>query len=1031
MSSEASPLAIPDAGLRESQPTRRSGLIYRAQAFLFGEDIFISYARADGATYAAGLGDALSRQGFSCKLDLWGTQPGKELPRHLTQALGRSAMLVLVGSQGAMHSAHVAEELSTFRATGRPIIPILFGDQMVDGDVPWQGDVAGLPLSHDALDTLQSGVPSAPVLNRIAKTFTFNTKEQRLRRSAQVAAGVFVVMLAASVGLGTYASWKAAAAVRASAEAATQNQRAARARADAEQQQKIARLRAVSNRIDADLARDPTLVERAVLVNMKLVKDFEALGVPSVEADRGLRASLTQLPRFVAQLPSLQGEVALSPDGEFLTSGTAWNTVFQLSVWSLATGEKVIESDHGENKRINSQAFGPDEQHHTRYVASACDDTYAGVWDLSTRRKVAWLKHTVPVRAVTFNADSSLLMTAATDQKVHLWRTSDWQNVSDLRTGIVVSALAFSPIAGTLAVADDKGHIQIWKFTKNAWAIAGRVSAQPAISQLLFSPDGKRLLALNEHNIVSAQMYDGSTGKLLGQLQDDDVRQGELSFGADADHFFLAIRGTVRTLDWSSGKEGRLTTQAGDGGSFVSGDGRYFGTLGDRVYTVRILDTHNGAPVATIGHPADRFPRNNIFSHIRAVKVAGRHVLTNVSNRYVIWESPVTLPDRRFSHDQPIHWAAVLAGGTRLGTASEDGLLRIWDIQSGAELFSFLTPNDPILHPEIKAVAFEAKGDLIASVNWNDIFVVERLTEKVVAQKSFFEVYALQFSSDGHYLAAGGSDGLTIWSTQTWRPIDVGKTAGLVTSLAFSPKGTYVATVTSQGKRASVWQTQTGKLIGDMKLEGGEAQVAFSPDEQLVGVATPGGFQLRDGGLVATNPMVFVKKMATGDDVLRFKPTDKMPAAIAFSPDAKHLVTVSGIHNGSQNDNVIVKVWRLADGKEEASLDHEHAVSTIAFTNDARFMVTGGRDGMTQVWDARTWEQVAQLQSVEPIAFVPLSVGGKYVAALATERSAQAWTLDASELIASGCSRVGRELTPEEWRTYFGTEPRSEVCSKR
>ncbi|HEX4707601.1 MAG TPA: TIR domain-containing protein [Candidatus Udaeobacter sp.] len=1029
MSSEPSPLPITDANRRAPEAARRSGLLFRLQTFLFGDDIFISYSRADGATYAAGMGDALSRQGFSCKLDLWGTEPGKELPGQLTQALRHSAMLVLVGSQAAMRSIRVAEEVRIFRTTSRPIIPILFGDQIISDAARWHEDVEGLPLSQDDVGALQSGVPSAPIVNRIVKTFTFNTKERRLRLSAQIAAGVLIALLMASVGLGMYASWKTAAAVKASAEAATQNERAARARAEAERQQKIARLRSVSNRLDTDLARDPTLVERAVLVDMKLVKDFQALNEPSVEADRGLRTSLRQLPRFVAQLPKLEGEEALSPDGEFLANGWAWHSVFPLSVWDLATGEKIIESDHGK-ERINSQAFGMDAQHRARYVATACDDTYSGVWDLGTRKKVAWIKHRAPARVVAFNQDSSLLMTAAADQTLNLWSASDWHKVTELRTGIIASALAFSPLEGTIAAADEKGHVQIWKSKNGTWTIATALIAQSAISKLVFSPDGKGLLALNEFNIVSARLYDASTGQLKGQLTDEDIRKGEVSFATDSDRFFLATRGIVRALKWDSGREERLTTEAGVGGSFVSMDGRYFGTLGNREYSVRILDTQNGQPVATIVHPADRFPRNNIFAHIGAVKAAGRHVLTSVSGQYVIWENPVSLPDRQYRHERRILWIAVLAGGTQLGTSSSDGLIRVWDTRSGAELFSFLTPNDQLVEPNIRAVAFETSGDLIASVNWSDIFVVERSTGKVVAQKNFFEVYDLAFDPDGRYLAAGGSDGLVVWATDTWQPINVGKTAGHVLKIEFSPKGTFVATVTSQGERATVWRTGTGDVLQDMKLDGGNACIAFSDDERLVGITTAGGTRLGKEGLVGLHPTVLVKKLDTGEELLRFQPDTAIPTAIAFSPDRKHLVVASGAQSAIQHEKLSVKVWRLADGQEATSLDHVQSVSTIAFARAGQLMVTGGRAGVTRVWDTRTWQQIAQLESVKPLQFSPVSVGGQYVATLATDLSAQTSTLDTSELIVSGCGRVARELTPDEWRTYFGTETPAPLCPK-
>jgi hypothetical protein len=38
---------------------------------IFGDDVFISYCRADGHAYAARLASELAKRGFSCRLDQW------------------------------------------------------------------------------------------------------------------------------------------------------------------------------------------------------------------------------------------------------------------------------------------------------------------------------------------------------------------------------------------------------------------------------------------------------------------------------------------------------------------------------------------------------------------------------------------------------------------------------------------------------------------------------------------------------------------------------------------------------------------------------------------------------------------------------------------------------------------------------------------------------------------------------------------------------------------------------------------------
>ena len=57
---------------------------------LFGDDLFISYSRADGADYATAL-RVLARHGFSCRFDQWVSDPGKKVPDELLRPLDGAA----------------------------------------------------------------------------------------------------------------------------------------------------------------------------------------------------------------------------------------------------------------------------------------------------------------------------------------------------------------------------------------------------------------------------------------------------------------------------------------------------------------------------------------------------------------------------------------------------------------------------------------------------------------------------------------------------------------------------------------------------------------------------------------------------------------------------------------------------------------------------------------------------------------------------------------------------------------------------
>ena len=81
---------------------------------LSADDIFISYSRKDAATYALGLADALTKIGFSCFLDRLGTEAATELPPLLLKKLKGCAMLVVVGTDGAIDSSAMEQEIAEF-----------------------------------------------------------------------------------------------------------------------------------------------------------------------------------------------------------------------------------------------------------------------------------------------------------------------------------------------------------------------------------------------------------------------------------------------------------------------------------------------------------------------------------------------------------------------------------------------------------------------------------------------------------------------------------------------------------------------------------------------------------------------------------------------------------------------------------------------------------------------------------------------------------------------------------------------------
>lgn len=168
-------------------------ILNSAMRFIAGEDIFVSYSRADAVTYAQSLANELSKRDFVCYLDQWGSQPGEELPAGLKLTLWRSTVLVVVGSTGATRSTAVRDEIEIFLKTKRTLIPI-----SIDGaleQASWFAKVSGLALSKDSGNALLSGEPSESIVNRIDKSFQFSRRREKTRRAVYVTLGLIAVLL--------------------------------------------------------------------------------------------------------------------------------------------------------------------------------------------------------------------------------------------------------------------------------------------------------------------------------------------------------------------------------------------------------------------------------------------------------------------------------------------------------------------------------------------------------------------------------------------------------------------------------------------------------------------------------------------------------------------------------------------------------------------------------------------------------------------------------------------------------------------
>jgi TIR domain len=167
--------------MSESRQTKvtRIEILKAAIQRLFGYDFFISYAWYDGRPYAEALVRrlALKPYGYRCFIDQKEMGGGEAWRTSIRKALRRTSVMVLVASPAALASDNVFEEVRTFSARQRPLIPISFAS-----------GIAQLPPEHrlhpflderlrvgeqDGLQPLKLGEPADNVLTFLDYSFGF------------------------------------------------------------------------------------------------------------------------------------------------------------------------------------------------------------------------------------------------------------------------------------------------------------------------------------------------------------------------------------------------------------------------------------------------------------------------------------------------------------------------------------------------------------------------------------------------------------------------------------------------------------------------------------------------------------------------------------------------------------------------------------------------------------------------------------------------------------------------------------------
>ncbi len=158
------------------------------------------------------------------------------------------------------------------------------------------------------------------------------------------------------------------------------------------------------------------------------------------------------------------GATRLSPDNRrlYLARSAGLDNGYRIQCLELATGQELWQTKLLRDMLLTTMAISPDG----RVLASGSgfEDPIISIWDAETGQIIRQLdRHTGWVSKLAFTRDGLRLISAASDQSIRFWDTSNWTETQVLRGHIdEVQAIAISETARLVASTGKDGNLLLW-----------------------------------------------------------------------------------------------------------------------------------------------------------------------------------------------------------------------------------------------------------------------------------------------------------------------------------------------------------------------------------------------------------------------------------------------------------------------------------------------------------------------------------------------------------------------------------------
>jgi WD40 repeat protein len=260
------------------------------------------------------------------------------------------------------------------------------------------------------------------------------------------------------------------------------------------------------------------------------------------------------------------------------------------------------------------------------------------------------------------------------------------------------------------------------------------------------------------------------------------------------------------------------------------------------------------------------------------------------------------------------------------------------------------------------------------------------------------------FSPDGRLLTTASSDNKA-------RVFDV--KAGKEISSVSLPDIAYTSAISWDGRTLAV--SSADRMLHTCDIRSQEKKSAFPFERASTLEFSPDG-RLLAAGNDAGNLTLF--RLADGTSSIL--PHGGRIFQVVFSPDGRYMASAS--------DDGLARVFETSGWKLRLQIKYSSPAQAVSFSWDGRYIISGGHDDDARAFEISTGKEVARLEHPGGITALAVSRDNRIIV-LSNKVISGHW-FHPDDLIREACSRLTRNLSPDEWKEYMGAEAYHQTCSK-